>query len=418
MEKFVGKLMPVPFNSIYLDPNNPRLGRDDGPGYEDPRALFDAKVQAEVEEQVAGSYDVETLIAAIIAQGWMPIDNIVIWTYPKQPNSHIVVEGNRRTVALRKIRGPILDRERKKLERMESGKKRYTDHDLKAQRELVARLETIVADTDQLPVVPLDAANIKELEHKLPRVLAVRHITGAKGWGNFAQDLWLLKRYEQLFEDTHTKETSLFWDADLIKQLADEASLTAAEAKKLLRTAMCFSHFDAEFTDQLPEGEEFEPGDYYLFENIVRRAWVRQQLGLGEDDLHLSSWAEEVLFEWVFKLPRPANADDNQNVFYRHENVVLWDQIHRYDEKHGTAFATRLDVNDPKNVPTMRDVEAEYAAHKARKKPQAVLDELLRRLSELPAETLVNEGEFLRAQLQQLNDLSAQYLRMLDAVEV
>jgi hypothetical protein len=279
-------------------------------------------------------------------------------------------------------------------------------------------LEGIVADTNQLPVVPLAAGTLAELGHKLPRVLAVRHITGAKGWGNFAQDLWLLKRYEQLFQDKYTEEAPLVWDADLIKQLADEASLTSTEAKRQLRAAMCFSHFDAEFTDRLPEGEEFAPPDYYLFENIVRKPWVRQQLGLGEDDLHLPSWAEEVVFEWVFKKPRPANADDNENVFYRHENAVLWDQIHRYDERHGTAFAARLDVTDPKNVPTMREIEAEYAAHKARKKPQAVLDELLRRLSELPAETLVNEGEFLRAQLQQLHELSAKYLKMLDAVEV
>jgi hypothetical protein len=56
-----------------------------------------------------------------------------------------------------------------------------------------------VADADELGVVPFNAATVSELEHKLPRVLAVRHITGAKESGNYTEDLWLLNRYHQVF---------------------------------------------------------------------------------------------------------------------------------------------------------------------------------------------------------------------------
>ena len=418
MEKFVGKPRAVPFNSLYIDPNNPRLGRPDGPGYEDADVLFDKSRQPELEELLVGVYDVDALATAIIGQGWMPIDNMVVWNHPVRSDAHVVVEGNTRTLALRRIRGPILERERKKLRRMEeAGTRRYAEQDLKDQRDLVQRLEQIVADTDELEVVPLAAPTVADLEHKLPRVLAVRHITGAKVWGNYAEDLWLLQRYQHLFEDKHGSNKSTFWDNDLIKRVAEEASLTPANAKRQLRASSCFSHFTAEYEERLPDEEQFAPSDYYLFENIVKKPFVREQLGLGEDGRHLSAEGEEVLFEWVFRKPRGTSAEDNENIFYRHENVLVWDQMKRYDEKHGTTFASRFDVSDFKNVPTMQEVEAEWIAHKARKKPQAVIDELLRRLRELPVDTLLSEGEFLRTQLEQLHEQSGKYLRMLEAVE-
>jgi hypothetical protein len=337
-------------------------------------------------------YDVDSLVTAIIGQGWMPIDNIVVWSHPDRPDSHVVVEGNTRTAALRQIRGPMLDRETKKLKRMEGGKaKSYAEHDIRDQQALVRRLKQIVLDTEQLAVVPLAAATVDELKRKLPRVLAVRHITGAKEWGNYAEDLWLLQRYHHLYEDKDPG-AAMAWDQDLIKTVADEASLKPLDAKRKLKAASAFSHFKSEYEDRLPEGEEFARTDYYLFENIVKKPFLRDNLGLGEDALHLSSEGEDVLLEWIFRLPRPSRAEDNENIFYRHENVLVWDQMKRYDEKHGTGFASRFDVSDYKNVPTFWEVEAEWAAHKARKKPQAVIDDLLRRLEELPASALISEG--------------------------
>src|ERR1700759_5812948 len=117
MEVFLRQSTKVPFSSIYLDPNNPRLAYEDPPGYDDPAALFDEELQKKLEGDLAGVYDVNELVDAIIAQGWMPIDAIVVWTYPEDQNKHIVVEGNTRTLALRKLRR-LLPKEQKKLETM------------------------------------------------------------------------------------------------------------------------------------------------------------------------------------------------------------------------------------------------------------------------------------------------------------
>jgi hypothetical protein len=416
MERFLEAPRKVPFDSIHLDPNNPRLGLDDAPGYEDASALLDPERQKRAEKLLSRVYDVDALAEAIVGQGWMPIDNIVVWMHPKRADKSVVTEGNTRTLALRKIRGPMLERETKKLRRMEEGgTSRYAAADIEAQRRRVESLKQIVADTANLEVVPLAATTVEELQRKLPRVLAVRHITGAKQWGNYAEDLWLLQRYQHLFEEKHG-DKELYWDQDLVRRVAEEASLSPTATKRQLRSASAYSHFRAEFEDRLPEGEEFQASDYYLFENIVKKPFVRNALGLGEDDRHIPAEAEEALFGWVFKKPRGRNADQNENVFYRHENVVLWDQMKRYDDQHGTSFASRFDIGDYQNAPTMQEVEAEYVAHKARKKPQAVIDELLRRLKELPAEILLSEGEFLKTQLEQLHEQSGLFLRMVRAV--
>jgi hypothetical protein len=142
---------------------------------------------------------------------------------------------------------------------------------------------------------------------------------------------------------------------------------------------------------------------------------VRTKLGIGEDAIAIPEAGEIALFKWVFKEARTPKADDNPNTFYRHENILLWDQIKRYDDAQGTSFASRFDVENPDEAPTMREVEAEYLTHKATKKPHAALDDLLKRLNDLTAEELANGGTFLRTQLEQVSKLSQQFLKMINA---
>jgi len=91
--------------------------------------------------------------------------------------------------------------------------------------------------------------------------------------------------------------------------------------------------------------------------------------------------------------------------------------MHRYDDASGTSFASRFDVENPDEAPTMHEVHAEYLMHKASKKPHAVLDDLLRRLSEFSAEQLAVEGGFLRGQLVKVRDMSEKFIKMIDASE-
>ena len=45
------------------------------------------------------------------------------------------------------------------------------------------------------------------------------------------------------------------------------------------------------------------------------------------------------------------------------------------------------------------------------------LDDLLRRLAEITADTLANEGQIIRMQLAQVEEYAAKYIKMIDAAE-
>jgi hypothetical protein len=413
VESFLKDPIKVPFDALYLDPNNPRLARENQPGYEDPKPLVDPALQLELETVVRKEHDVEGLITAIETQGWMPIDAIVVWKFPDNGAKYIVMEGNRRTVALRDLRQTVLPREVKKLESMRR-RRGIAKRDVEDQEDRVKQLERVIADTKKLTVVPLDAANVEELKAKLPRVLAVRHIQGARTWGNYAEDLWLLERYSRLYEEKHPGE-DLGWETALIARVAHEASLGEVKAKRQLQAASAFSHFKAEWEDHLPDGESFGPQDYYLFENIVKKPWLRDQFGMSLEGLHLER--EEVLFGWFFAKSRGRTAEENQNVFYRHENVLVWEKIHRYDVDNKTDFASRFDVDEPDSAPKFAEVEAAWLMHKARRAPSEVLEHLLGQIGSITQDTLVTQADFLRPMLEKAIARCQQCVAMIDAAQ-
>jgi hypothetical protein len=417
MKTYLRPAITVSIDDLWPDPNNPRLALADPPGYGDPEKLFNDDVRQQIFDDLGeDAYSVDDLVDAIVGQGWMPIDNIIVWKHPQDGDRYVVVEGNRRRLALERIRTEQLQKEKRKLERMNRNASTYPKTELDEQTELVERLETVVADTQHLPVLPIAADSVEELEDKLPRILAVRHIAGAKGWVNYAEDLYLLQRYIHLFEDEH-RGSALFWDDLLVRRVASEASLGPTIAKRKIKSANWFGHFRREWEEELPDGQEFQNTDYYLFEQITRRPLVRQRLGVPDDGVTLPKETEVALFEWAFKLPRGHTADDNPNKFFRHENITLWDQMAKYDQENGTTFALRFDIDNPADAPAMAEVEASYLTHKSQRKPHAVINDLLQRLSELTAEQLASEGQVFRVQLEQLHDQSEKFLKMIEATE-
>ncbi len=406
----------ISLDALFLDVNNPRLAPEHPPGYRDPAKLFDPTTQKELEERAKKSFDLEELEAAMVGQGWMPIDSILVWEHPDAPGKFVVVEGNRRLATLRLRILPRLKNAKAKLERMEAGGKRYSKGELADQRDEISRLETLSADTNPLGVLKVPAASPDDLDQTLNRILAVRHITGPRKWGSHAEDIWLLGRYEDLFE-RQFGDQPLRWEGSVIDLVAEEASLTAGKTKRNLRAASAFMRFQNEFEDELPEDEEFDEGDYYLFELIEKSPYAREQLDFSGDAMGLPEDKARVIFDWVFKKKRPNRAEDSENTFYRHENIKVWSQMKRYDDANGTSFASQFDVDDHLNAPSMHSVEAEFHTHKARKTPIDVFNSLLVQLKRLDAETITSEGEFLRQQLEELKVETERLLRMAIAAE-
>lgn len=407
----------VKFEQLYLDPNNPRIAPDFPPGYSDPTKLFDPKLQSFLEERVKEVYDVSELEEAIIGQGWVPVDAILVWTHPGQHDKHVVVEGNTRTIALRNIR-KRLEVEKQKLARYEQSRSGTSQRNKEELKKYVEQLERIVEDTNEITVYRVNADSSEELQEKLPRLLGVRHIAHSQAWKPYAKNYYVLSLYEKLFVETYGADEELCIDAKLVKKVAEIVSQSVAKTKRNIQTAAAFSHFKLRFEQRLPEGEKFVNADHYFFENILSNPYVKDQFGWTNDELQLAPEMEEVLFHWAFSKPRPTKKDENnENILSTAEDFRLWNTIRKYDDQHSTSFSTRLNVDDYKNVPTMEELAGDYHTHKANSAVTSNLSRLLTALQNMKAEDLTSKASHVRPILLQIEERCKKYLKMIEAGE-
>lgn len=408
----------VPFDKLYLDPNNPRIAPEDPPGYDAPATIFDPALQTALEARIREVYPVAALESSILAQGWVPYDPIIVWEHPQQPGHYIVVEGNTRTTALRTLRGERLDRERKKLEKLQATPGRF-DEERRVQEELVDHLDQVTAATNNIRVYPMKADTVEELLKKLPQMMGVRHITHAQQWSPYATNLYILSLYEQLFRDRYGPKPRLRIEEDLVEAVGQWVSYGTAQktkTRRAIQAASAFTHFRRDFQDRLPEGEEFTDRDHYFFEQILQSKFAQEQFEFTKDALRLPAESEEALFKWAFAQPRPSGVDEtNANILYKAENIGLWSKMKSYDAKKGTNFASNFSVEDPDKAPPMRTIEADYLQHQTRSTPIDAVTSLLKALREIKVDALVSQREHLAPMLDEVGRLVDQYKKMMDA---
>ena len=409
----LNKPIDIPLEELFLDRNNPRLAPELR-NYTDVTFLLDEGAQDGLATNILNElHGLQDLIEVIIQQGWLPVDQIIVWSHPDAPDKPIVVEGNRRTTALKHIHDKELARAKHAHEKWEKIKE---DHPERYQEavDYLKKVNEVIEATKVLNVTPMRAQTHEELMQDLPRILAVRHINSARGWGGYPTDRWLLNQYNRYEKKKTDPDTP--WDGDLIKEVANEASIKPRECKKRLRAASLYQDFTATWEDELPEGEEFKDSDYYLFELVSQVAWFRDDvLKLGLDSRRFTDESSKALFEWVFKEARGHRANDNPNKFYRHENIRLLNTIRNYDNDNGTSFTKPFTIEDYQNVPKVEVLEPKYLQHKNQEGSDALLKGLIDALDELKMSEARQRSEYMIAQLQRLKDIVEDSLRMIKA---
>ena len=411
----LGAPIEVTFDSIYIDPNNPRIAEDHDGRYETPDEIFDDALQERMTTRTYDVYRASELEESIVAQGWIPIDAIIVWEHSDRPSHYVVVEGNTRTAVLRTLREVRLPREEAKLQRLKD-RSRTPREELREQEQQVARIRQVIADTETLTVFPVRAKTPVELEAVLPKLLGVRHVSHARQWGPYATNRYVRSLYERAFYARYGEDEPLRLEQDLIRDVAELLSLGNTKARRNIQSASAFDHFKRQYEDQLPPGESFVDGDHYYFENILQSKYAQDQFGFTKDRLQMPAESEEALFAWAFSKPRPRNDDKNQNVFHKAENIRLWNQMASYDAKNGTGFASQLDVDNPQETTeTMHDLEAGFLQHKRHQTPLDNLTKLMEALKELRGETMITQGDFLKPTLEEIRDVVDRYIQMIDA---
>jgi hypothetical protein len=405
----------VPFDSLLLDPNNPRIAPMGNPDYDNLDAIRNPQRQAELTDTVYEAYKAEGLEKAIKAQGWKPLDAMIVWQPPKAVGVNIVVEGNTRTAVLRRIRAELAEL-RAKQKRLERSARSFAPNEAENLQREIADLEEIVEQTAKVEVHFVDAKTADELLDVLPRLLGVRHIVHAKQWTPYAQNLFLASLYYRAFRARYPDpKVELKLEKDLLKEVGDIVSMTERDTRRAIQVAQAYSHFKLRYEEKLAKGDRgFQDEDQYFFKQILDNPYPRQQFGFEDNDLRLSDEMEETLFRWAFEKPRPKTGT-NPNKFKRAEDMRLWQRMKKYDDDHHTGFAQRFNVQNPGSVPSIQSVDLAYRGHKSAVKPIENIQRLIESFGDLKGETLMTQGDHLEPMLEQVIEIAQRYLDMVRA---
>ena len=412
----LGKPFELALDDIALDPNNPRIAPKPAPGYEDPDATFDSQIQEQLVARVYEVYKAAPLEASIIEQGWIPVDQILVWKHPSG-KGHIVVEGNTRVSLLKRL-PDRLEREGKKLDRML--KASAPQSQINPQAVLIGKIEQLIADTKKLTVYPVMAKDAAELRTKLPRLMGVRHVMPAQGWGPYATNLYIISLYESAFYEQYGPDEDIRLEEPILNRIAAELPLRAEDIRKNIQAASAFSHFKTNYEEKIEEaGNKLTAGDQYFFDNILANKHARDEFGFTSDRLHLTEEGEEALFQWAFAKPRKSTGDDrdaeNENVFQKAEDIRLWQKVARYDAKAATTnFARRLSISSPEDAIPVWRLEREAASHREQNTPIKALNDLLNGLRQIKLDTLILQGEHLKPMMEEAIDQISKYIKFID----
>lgn len=259
------KAINVDIGDLLLDANNPRFAELGQEVDAVPEARFaEKRVQEQTYERMKlARFDVGELRDTIKNLGFLPMDRLVVrkWKGSTEgATKYVVVEGNRRVAAIKWL-----------LELNESG------------RETLG--EDAVLNLSRLEVLLLSEAAPDDARWILP---GLRHVSGIKEWGPY-------QKARAVFE---LREKGLTPQA-----AAQSLGLSTRAANGLWRSYLALEQMKADEE----YGEHASPRLYSYFEEVFKRAEVRDWLGWSDEERKFTS-AEHLreFFSWMIGVPDDA----------------------------------------------------------------------------------------------------------------
>lgn len=305
----LGVIKTYSLSNLYLDPNNYRLINETDYVEVDEQAVKDSQIQKRTFRMLVGpkNQNIRDLIESFKTNGYLPVDQIQVRQL--EGGGYLVVEGNRRVAALRYLK---------------------SEYDNKAID--LGRIDPKIFS--KLPVVLYQADD--ELHHLT--VMALKHISGNKKWGEWNQ--------ARLLEDMHSKYKLSE------NEICARIGITKVELRRSLRALSLVEQYrDSDY------GDQFDESKFPMFREAVRSADLKDWLGWKESrNSHKAEHTEhrELFFSWLSREPRESDDDDNG---YGHD--YLEPALHKRDDVSQLAKMIR-DDNALEQLKISRDINIAY----------------------------------------------------------
>jgi hypothetical protein len=252
----------ISLNDLLLDPNNPRFAELGEPIDVVPEARFaEERVQRDTFERMKSrNFEVTELRDTIKTLGFLQMDRIVIrpWHGNPDANKFVVIEGNRRIAALKWL-----------LELHQTGRETFTEEQITN----FTNLEVLVLD---------DSRAADSAKWILP---GLRHVSGIKEWGAYQK----------------ARAVHVLRESGVSPQEAGQSlGLSTRSANQLWRSYLALEQMtgDEEF------GEYADPRRYSYFEEVFKRANVRDWLGWSDNDRHFTNASRlREFYSWMVGEP-------------------------------------------------------------------------------------------------------------------
>lgn len=235
--------LTVDFDNVFLDPNNPRFWQDSSSKLIPDVKIIDDKIQLKTYELMQG-FGIDDLYVNILRNGFLPLDRIVVRAISGQTDKYVVVEGNRRLTALRRLRKNIED---------ELVDEEGIDE---------AHLEKIKNNTNSLKVLLYKGSELHDISWLLQ---GIRHISGIRNWGPAQQARLVVDRV-----DNHKMSFT---------EAGQQFGISPQKVGRLYRVFKAL--------EQMKVDDEFQSkakNEYFtLFEEVIRDKTVRDWLGWNVD---------------------------------------------------------------------------------------------------------------------------------------
>lgn len=265
---------------LVLDPNNPRFTMD---AEKVPLSeTFFPDKQKETHDIMCekgnhSDFDIPGLINSIVKNGFRPLDRIYVRSIPES-EFFLVLEGNRRTTALKKIYSANAD------DPIFEGKS-------------LDEIKELKDDIKKIKVCVLNPhLSEGEMRRIISQILGLRHHGSLKEWSPFAKAMSIYTKYMKKFGENN----DFRWDPTIGTLIAQTLGIKPDDAKKSIRVFKAMEALQKELNFQ--EGAEIKSRYYSVINELINssRDGLKEHIKFTSDTFKFSGDAIEKLDKLCF----------------------------------------------------------------------------------------------------------------------